>query len=198
LPTSCKIEGCDSKIEARGWCSKHYQRWRRHGDPLYTEFCVDELTVKEILSNCTAMTNGCLEWNRGRVTGGYGTFIFEGKIHASHRAVLELSLNRSLAPKMLACHKCDNPPCCNPDHLFEGSSQKNIDDMFSKGCNKALFGESHGNSKLNEASVLEIKMLLQSGESCASIARRHNVNPRTILDIKHGLTWKHTNFGGFK
>lgn len=65
--------------------------------------------------------------------GGYGCFIRGGKTVYSHRWALELTLGRPLGPRMLACHTCDNPPCCNPAHLFEGTFTDNFRDAVAKG-----------------------------------------------------------------
>jgi hypothetical protein len=88
-----------------------------------------ELTLKYILLQTTKTANGCMEWNGSRNTTGYARF---GKPEIKiSRLVLELS-GYNMAG-LSACHKCDNPPCVNPDHLFPGTNQDNMRDMVAKG-----------------------------------------------------------------
>ena len=56
-----------------------------------------------------------------------------GKLYSPHRVVLEVHLGRTLARSVDACHRCDNPPCCNTAHLFAGSRSKNMRDAYAKG-----------------------------------------------------------------
>lgn len=76
---------------------------------------------------------GCWEWVRGRHNLGYGVVCRGKEALKVHRIVLEVKLGRSLSSQEYACHKCDNPPCANPDHLFMGSPKDNYDDSKRKG-----------------------------------------------------------------
>jgi hypothetical protein len=73
----------------------------------------------------------CWPWTRGTCTGGYGKTSFAGKIMNAHR--LAWFLAHGEYPEHNACHKCDNPPCCNPAHLFDGDDEDNANDMLAKG-----------------------------------------------------------------
>lgn len=77
--------------------------------------------------------NGCMEWQGVRRKDGYGV-LFVGKRRVSaHRYSYQLHYGVTLDSLQLVCHKCDNPPCANPDHLFIGTHQDNVADMIAKG-----------------------------------------------------------------
>ena len=84
-----------------------------------------------------------------------------GKNIQCHRKAFELFYKKDIPEKYEVCHKCDNPSCCNPHHLFLGTHQDNIDDREKKGRNKLphCLGEKHGLHKLTETQVKEIRKL---------------------------------------
>lgn len=91
---------------------------------------------------------------------------------------------------MIICHKCDNPPCVNPDHLFLGTHQDNIEDKCSKGRagGGSMPGESNANAKLTEQQVLEIRKSL-GAISHAELARMYGVAKVTIDKISTRNIW---------
>src|SRR6266542_5251028 len=78
--------------------------------------------------------NACWPWTGGRIIkgSGYGQFILHGKHTTAHRAAFELTYGAVL-PGMQVCHTCDNPPCCNPKHLWVGTPADNMTDRIRKG-----------------------------------------------------------------
>lgn len=93
-------------------------------------------------------------------------------------------------PKGLSIlHKCDNPSCINPAHLFLGTQADNIKDMRSKGRNPK--GEDYNHAKLNNNDVRNIRLLLLEGMPQTKIALLHNVSRTAIYHIKTGQTWSH-------
>ena len=88
----------------------------------------------------SAGPDGCWPWTRGRFQKGYGALTLDGRNLKSHRVALELTLGRPLADRAFACHTCDNPPCCNPAHLYEGDAASNIADMYAHGRERSLLG----------------------------------------------------------
>jgi len=89
------------------------------------------------------------------------------------------------------CHRCDNPPCCNPSHLFLGTAADNIHDMHAKGRARSNppRGEVHVRAKLTEAKVRAIRA--DSTRPLADLAAEHGVNYRTISAVRSGLIWRH-------
>jgi hypothetical protein len=96
---------------------------------------------------------------------------------------------------MWVLHHCDNPPCCNPDHLFLGTQLDNLKDMINKGRDTKARGSKIGLSKLKEMDVVEIKTLIKSGVKCREIAIKFGVSKRTINYISQGKSWRHVVCG---
>ena len=132
---------------------------------------------------------GCWEFIGGRTGGGYGALcIGDGKCKGAHVVAYE-SWVGDIPKGKFVCHHCDNPPCCNPEHLFLGTPQENKLDEISKG--RHVQGERVGNHKLSEAEVLQIIDLLDKGWSLAILGQKFNVTRQAIHRIKFGLCWRH-------
>lgn len=84
--------------------------------------------------------DSCWEYQAARSPRGYGTIGVMGKTRRAHRVAWELA-NGPIPEGLLVCHHCDNPPCCNPAHLFLGTDKDNVADMRAKGRGRALSGE---------------------------------------------------------
>jgi hypothetical protein len=133
----------------------------------------------------------CWPWTACTNKLGYGLFRFGGrKQHLSHRLALRFS-GVDLPDDKCACHKCDNPSCCNPFHLFVGMNADNVADRHQKGRTKIpprSLGSRHGQSKLTEEQVIEIRA---RPESSRILAKLYGVAPSNIRMIRQGLAWRH-------
>lgn len=131
--------------------------------------------------------NGCWLWTRTSNQRGYGMFRLEGKDVPAHR--MSYRMCKGEIPKgMFVCHKCDNPPCVNPEHLFIGTAKDNSDDMIRKGRR----GYSpHSKHFLKETDIPLIKDYRNNGMIYKDIAEMFNVSDRTIGKVCRGERWKH-------
>lgn len=85
-----------------------------------------------ILSKKTITPSGCWEWNGNRHRQGYGKIQWKNKTYPVHRLWAHLVKGFDLNPRIMICHTCDNPPCFNPEHLFEGTASDNVRDSVKK------------------------------------------------------------------
>jgi len=133
--------------------------------------------------------SGCWEFIGGRTGAGYGAVsLSHTKQIGAH--ILAYELEKGPIPSgMFVCHSCDNPPCCNPEHLFLGTYQDNKDDEVAKG--RYVHGIKHGMAILSEQDVIHIRTLLDDGYTQAEIGRMYNVTRQAIFRIKNKLTWRH-------
>jgi DNA-binding XRE family transcriptional regulator len=126
----------------------------------------------------------CWPWTRGRHVAGYGMLAWAGKKTTSNRVALELHLGRPLAFKRYACHTCNNPPCCNPGHLYEGTSSQNARDMAK--------AETTNTTKLTAAQVLKIREAYAAGDvTQEDLAAQYGVEQVNISSIVRGDSWQH-------
>ena len=86
-------------------------------------------------------------------------------------------------------HRCDNPPCCNPSHLYIGDDKQNVKDMYDRG--RGVVGSQHPLSKLTEDDVRKIRALVADGQSNAATARQFGVTDMVVGKIIRGISWKH-------
>lgn len=136
----------------------------------------------------TADDNKCWEWSGIKDYDGYG-IIKIGNIYKAHRFAWSYP-DYIIPPKMLICHSCDNPSCCNPKHLFLGTLRDNSDDKVQKGRNPR--GESHGMHKLSADQVIEIRLRYAEGNvSSLELGNEYGVHRKTIIAIVKRRAWKH-------
>jgi hypothetical protein len=129
----------------------------------------------------------CWTWlGKARCNGGYGKIATDSIEIRAHRFSYELAYG-AIPNTLLVCHKCDNPLCVNPDHLFAGTSQDNVDDMIAKDRN--IYGEKSPKAKLTEQAVKTIRSDTQS--SGDELAERYGIRRTTVYGIRQGSNWKH-------
>ncbi len=186
----CSVNGCDGEFHAKGFCSKHYTRDKRYSSPLLTASPYAGMSGKERLNARSAAVGDCQEWQRPLNGGGYGSVRFEGKAWMAHR--LSYTLNFGPIPYGLqVLHRCDNPKCIKPSHLFLGSQRENMADMDEKGRRYNSRGEASGAAKLNNDTVLEIRAMHESGETLKALAKRFGVHRVTVGLVVRRRTWTH-------
>jgi hypothetical protein len=147
-------------------------------------------TLEGLLRNTITTPSGCMEWQGGKDSNGYGRLKHEGKTVSLTRFVLKLD-GRSVPSGYVACHKCDNPPCINPDHLFVGTPKDNVRDAARKG--HMVFG-FWGNNKNRATKRLlgqrnlehrnqEIVRLRLDGRTWPEIADKYGLSVTRVKQI---------------
>lgn len=153
----------------------------------------------------------CWPWQGAvfQIGMGYGQFQFEGRPHSAHRIAWLLTKGPIPAGSRVL-HHCDNPPCCNPVHLFIGSNADNMKDMASKGRARpyrgGVFGdrngtrtkpesrprgEAHPRAVLTESQVLELRRLHREGVRQIDLGRRFGLSRDVVSKIINRRSWKH-------
>lgn len=141
-----------------------------------------------LAKNTKVMSSGCIEWTRKYHSFGYGSVKMLGETYV-HR--LAYKLFRGVIPDgMLVCHTCDNPKCCNPEHLFLGTHQDNSSDCVRKGRTWDRSASKNPNSTLSEIDVIDVRRKFNEGQKMSSLAREYGVQSPAISKIVKYRTWK--------
>lgn len=138
--------------------------------------------------------NECWPWTGHRKHSGYGGLTWERKQTVAHRVAYQITHDVRLTRDILVCHRCDNPPCCNPKHLFAGTTADNMADMKAKGRHRVGHrprGEEHKRTSLNNAAIHEIRRLVAAGMVHAKVAEQFGVAQTTVSNIVARRTWGH-------
>ncbi len=144
--------------------------------------------------NRTLKTDDCWVWQGNRDRHGYGLFTHKGVYFCDFAHRVSYTIHSGPIPEgMAVCHRCDNPPCVNPDHLFLGSQLENIVDMQKKGRGVIDKGERHWANVLKHEQVVAIKAALADYTPglTSKLAAAYGVSIPTIKAIKAGRNWKH-------
>lgn len=139
--------------------------------------------------------SGCWEWSGYTFKAGYGGISIGGTMVYAHRLSYELHYG-PITNGLCVLHRCDNPKCVRPDHLFLGTRRENAADRDSKG--RQAKGEASGPAKLRESEVLAIRELYRRYRRRARVARGLNsflsrwfgVAAQTVGEVASGVTWR--------
>jgi hypothetical protein len=140
------------------------------------------------------LESGCWEWQGALNGNGYGNLSVYGRCVLAHRFSYELKNGET---KNHILHKCHNPKCVNPQHLYEGDQRDNINDMIeaNRGSNRNggnnYMGEKSNLSDLSKENVIEIKRRYKNGEYPSSIVDDFDVTIKAIEKICYERTWTH-------
>ena len=143
-------------------------------------------TLRERFENkIESGSDGCTLWSGGCNSNGYGQIGFKSKVLLAHRVSWEL-YRGEIPDGKCVLHRCDNPLCVNPDHLFIGTQLDNMLDRTEK--SRAAKGEQHGRSKLT---AIEILLIRADNRLHREIATAYGVNRQSISAIKSRKKWRH-------
>jgi len=130
-----------------------------------------------------------------RLPYGYGRFVlYDSKTQKikhvlAHRFSWQIS-NGPIPKSFNVLHKCDNPSCVNPSHLFLGTYLDNAIDRDAKKRGNWHHGEAHYKAILTAEDARNIREQLRVGVKAIRLAEQYNVNRGTISCIKHNQSWK--------
>lgn len=159
-----------------GW-QLGYRMW----DTLSARF--DRLVAKQ--------PKGCWIWTGDINHNGYGRLQYNYERKMAHRVSLELHLGHALPADQMVCHKCDNPRCVNPEHLFVGDQTDNMGDCAAK--MRHAYGEQVPNATLRAKDVKEMRRLYASGKCTQQeLADRYGVSRGHVGLIVQRKRWPYT------
>jgi hypothetical protein len=141
----------------------------------------------------TNALTGCIEWTGPKYPQGYGRalrVVGEPEETRAHRRSWEIA-NGEIPQGMAVLHRCDNPSCVNPEHLFLGTDADNTRDKYSKRRNVNLAGAEHGRSILAPEDVLRIREAYLFGGGVTAIHKLYGVSKGTVEDIVYRRSWSH-------
>ena len=132
----------------------------------------------------------CWPWMGGLNRWGYGACQYQGKATNASRAAY-LDENGPIADGLVVCHRCDNPACCNPRHLWADTQANNLADCRRKGRMRYATGERHHRTgaKLTPEMVKEARAMYASGISQSEIGRRWGIHSSVISRAVRGENW---------
>jgi len=134
-------------------------------------------------------TDSCWNWIAGCDFDGYALFKYYRKTRRAAQIAMIIT-HGNIPDGMWVLHKCDNPKCVNPDHLYFGTPSQNSHDREDRNRGRCLIGGLNGYNKLVEEQVAEIKKLIGKYTG-REIAKIYNVTPSLISCIKHNKIWNH-------
>lgn len=110
------------------------------------------------------VSDECWPWQEGLSDpGGYGKTTVDDTSEYAHRVAWELFHNEKIPDGMCVLHTCDNPPCCNPFHLFLGTKGENNTDRANKGRSNNVRGEKHWNARIPDTVIVQMRELYATG-----------------------------------
>lgn len=130
----------------------------------------------------------CWDWSGFKDKNGYPRMVVNKNPLRGNRISYLIHFG-FLTPGKLILHSCDNPSCCNPSHLSEGSPKDNTDDRERRG--RSAKGQKIKRSKLTEDQVKNIRDLRSKGASYSNLCDQFGVNITAVFSVVHHLTWKH-------
>ena len=132
----------------------------------------------------------CWQWTAARVRQGYGHFRVGDRLIYAHRYSWQLAYG-PIPTGTHILHRCDNPSCVRPSHLWAGTQAENMADMVHKGRSRTLHGGANGHARLTDEAVRTIRALAAEGWSQRRIARTFGVTKYPVQAILSGKTWRH-------
>lgn len=192
----CSVNGCHGRHKGHGLCNKHLLRLRRYGSTADRRLTFEDRFWSKVNQDGPVPPHRpelgpCWLWTAAVNEHGYGVMRPAGRRSGptikAHRVAVFLD-GRDPGSRCVL-HRCDNPPCVNPEHLFIGTKADNTQDMVAK--QRGLVGERNGIAKLTADKVVEIRRRMAAGEMRKSVAAAYEVSPATVTRIVQREGWRH-------
>lgn len=187
---TCSVDGCNRGSSKRHMCNMHYLRWwkstpRDERIPtLHDRSEIERFNAKVAKLGKTS----CWEWTGAKRASGHGEFRHQGRTFPAAAVALILSGSPKPPAKPWALHRCDNPGCVNPRHLYWGTPQDNVDDAWSRHRHKVA--DERPAAKLTNGDVVAIRDAYMNGASGRELAAIYGMAPCSIYQITSGEKWK--------
>jgi hypothetical protein len=151
---------------------------------------------QSILSRARKTKTGCWEWTGTVLDRGYGQYSVKKRRYPAHRVAFHVFTGFDLASPLFVCHRCDNPPCVNPKHLFAGTHAENCIDAVNKGRWANNKGSRHGWAKFTEADIELLDEMREAGFTFTELGKLFGTT-RQYAWALHAryITWKHVKKG---
>lgn len=184
----CSIPDCGKTAHIHGWCSAHYHRWIRHGDPLGGKPTPGfrEKFIRDVVIPYNG--TGCLIWPFAKQSSGHAQTSWNGKRASAHRVICEIVNGPPPTPNHEAAHSCGKGHlgCVTPAHLRWKTHAENMAEMVTHGT--SVKGGKNWSALLTEGDIPFIRSL-KGVERQSDIAKRYGVHPTTISQIWRGKSW---------
>lgn len=187
----CTIPGCGKRLHARGRCDPHYRKLLGKKGAVRNDIRRTGLALTFAENAAISETVSCLVWPFQVNRDGYGFFRSGGAYHYAHRYVCITA--HGPADGKSALHRCGNPSCVNPKHLYWGDHRDNAEDARAHGT--LVCGEKNARALLSESQVKEI-LAAPEGTPSTVLANLYCVNRRTIWMIRAGKRWSYLSAKG--
>lgn len=150
-----------------------------------------------------ATPDKCWIWKGAKTAAGYGTIMSEPRRRSAENRTLlahrvSYMIHHGNPGRLFVCHRCDNPPCVNPNHLFAGTQSDNMRDCRKKertidftSPGKRRRGDEHWKAKLTTADVISIREARRTGTPISVLGNIHGVDKSTIARVSRGDSWGH-------
>lgn len=191
---------CDRPHAAKGYCHFHYNRWKRHGDPLVAHRMTPRGSALAerlaLLSDRSGGPDACWPWT-GSISHRdstkflpYGNLKHDGRQRGAHVWAYVAARGEPPADKPFVLHTCDNSICVNPAHLYAGTHKRNMLDKVERDRQSRLTGETNPRHKLTAEQVHEIRAA-QGTDSSMAVGAAFGVSAKTVQAIWQRTRWAH-------
>lgn len=179
--------GIEKKIYKHILLSQKFKSCECQKNKIYLEYL--DTIRNRIIGSIKISDKSCWEWQKSKSKQGYGQCGFLGKVHLAHRISWKV-FNGDLYPNILVLHKCDNPSCVNPEHLFLGTDKDNVMDSILKNRFHRAKGEQHHFSKYSTAQIREARLLKEKGLTYRVISEKTGIALKSLSGIINRKAWK--------